>query len=320
MTVKIIISFLLLFTLNPVSALDNPWDIINKAAEASKKLSYKGIFHSQHSDDIKSIEITHAFRGSDEYGSDEYTRINMLDGDFGEALADGKNVVVYHSHKNDVIMQKRKNQHLFPAIFPVNPEILKDNYELGFGDKERVAGRNSQIVVLRPLDKYRNFYHFWLDEETSIPLKMIVSDGDNNIFEQSSFTNITFAQSSNLSWFKPSIDNKKQDIIEKKLEETTTKNKFWKLKNILPGFKEVDQITQRIPGLNILSHQLVYSDGLAYVSLFIRPVAKDKRPKIGEVRIGSTNISARYYNGYQIMSVGSVPFSTVKHFSESVEF
>ena len=109
-------------------------------------------------------------------------------------------------------------------------------------------------------------------------------------------------------------------IIEKKLEETTTKNKFWKLKNILPGFKEVDQITQRIPGLNILSHQLVYSDGLAYVSLFIRPVAKDKRPKIGEVRIGSTNISARYYNGYQIMSVGSVPFSTVKHFSESVEF
>jgi sigma-E factor negative regulatory protein RseB len=317
MTVKIIISFLLLFTLNPVSALDDPWDIINKAAEASKKLSYKGIFHSQHSNDIKSIEITHAFRGSDEYGSDEYTRINMLDGDFGEALADGKNVVVYHSHKNDVIMQKRKNQHLFPAIFPVNPEILKNNYELGFGDKERIAGRNSQIVVLRPLDKYRNFYHFWLDEETSIPLKMIVSDGDNNVFEQSSFTNITFAQSSNLSWFKPSIDNKKQDIIEKKLEETTTINKFWKLKNI---FKEVDQITQRTPGLNILSHQLVYSDGLAYVSLFIRPVAKDKRPKIGEVRIGSTNISARYYNGYQIMSVGSVPVSTVKHFSESVEF
>ena len=283
MTVKIIISFLLLFTLNPVSALDDPWDIINKAAEASKKLSYKGIFHSQHSNDIKSIEITHAFRGSDEYGSDEYTRINMLDGDFGEALADGKNVVVYHSHKNDVIMQKRKNQHLFPAIFPMNPEILKNNYELGFGDKERIAGRNSQIVVLRPLDKYRNFYHFWLDEETSIPLKMIVSDGDNNVFEQSSFTNITFAQSSNLSWFKPSIDNKKQDIIEKKLEESTTNNKFWKLKNILPGFKEVDQITQRTPGLNILSHQLVYSDGLAYVSLFIRPVAKDKRPKIGEV-------------------------------------
>ena len=111
-----------------------------------------------------------------------------------------------------------------------------------------------------------------------------------------------------------------RDVIEKKSDKSVSHNKFWKLKNTLPGFKEVDQISQRIPGLNILSHQLVYSDGLAYVSLFIRPVAKDKRPKVGEVRIGSTNISARYYNGYQIMSVGSVPFSTVKHFSESVVF
>ena len=320
MIVKSLISFILVFMLNPLYALDNPWEIINRAAEASKKLSYKGIFHSQHSNDIKSIEITHAFLGSDEYGSDEYTRINMLDGDFGEALADGKNVVVYHSRKDDVIMQKRKNQHLFPAIFPANPEILKDNYEIGFGDKERIAGRNAQIVVLRPLDKYRNFYHFWLDEETSIPLKMIVSDVNNDIFEQSSFTNITFVQSRNLSWFKPSIDKKKQEVIEKKSEESAITSKFWQLKNILPGFKEVNQITHRIPGLNILSHQLVYSDGLAYVSLFIRPVTKDKRPKVGEVRIGSTNISARYYNGYQIMSVGSVPFSTVKYFSESVEF
>ena len=59
------------------------------------------------------------------------------------------------------------------------------------------------------------------------------------------------------------------------------------------GFKEVDLISRRVNGLNLLDYQLIFSDGLAYVSLFIRPITRGTEPKEGSVAIGSTNISAK---------------------------
>jgi negative regulator of sigma E activity len=35
--------------------------------------------------------------------------------------------------------------------------------------------------VLTPKDQYRHFYHFWVDKKTSLPLKMIVSDKNNDL-------------------------------------------------------------------------------------------------------------------------------------------
>ena len=91
-------------------------------------------------------------------------------------------------------------------------------------------------------------------------------------------------------------------------------------KKIPPGYKEVDFITKRIAGLNMLSHQLVFSDGLSYVSLFIKPITRGQKPKIGQVNLGVNNICARYQKGYQIIAVGSVPLSTCNNFSESIKF
>jgi negative regulator of sigma E activity len=45
-----------------------------------------------------------------------------------------------------------------------------------------------------------------------------------------------------------------------------------------------------------------------------------QNPKEGTVAIGPTNISARYQDGYQIMSVGMVPPETVNTFSGALEF
>jgi len=124
----------------------------------------------------------------------------------------------------------------------------------------------------------------------------------------------------------------KKDIFEKninlsqiytaknKFVENYVSNKFWSLRDLPSGFKEVDLISRRVNGLNLLDYQLIFSDGLAYVSLFIRPITRGTEPKEGTVTIGSTNISARYQDGYQIMSVGIVPPETVKTFSGAIEF
>jgi len=295
---------------------EDPWLIINKAAQATKLLDYKGVFHSQHDEEIKSIEITHATNNDQ-----EFIKMNVLDGSPGAVLSQGKTIYVYNTIEDNVIIQKRKQQRLFPAIFPSNIDSIKNFYRLSIGKNERIAGRLSQSVVLSPIDSFRYSYHFWLDKKTSLPLKIVVEDHVGKIIEQTSFTQISMIKDKSLDWFKPEVDPLKNYIFNDKIVgQGIAKEPFWTIKKIPPGYKEVDFITKRIPGLNILSHQLVFSDGLSYISLFIKPLTRGQKPKVGQLNLGVNYICARYRNGYQIMAVGSVPLSTCNNFSESIEF
>ena len=309
------VCFLLSF-INISHSNEDPWLIIDKAAKATKLLNYKGVFHSQHNKEIKSIEITHATNDDQ-----EFIKMNVLDGSPGEVLSQGKTIYVYNTIENNVIIQKRKKQRLFPAIFPDNIDVIKNFYRLSVGKNQRIAGRLSQSVVLSPIDNFRYSYHFWLDKKTSLPLKMVVMDQAKNIIEQASFTQIKMIKDKNLDWFKPEVDPSKNYIFnDKVVGQGIVKKPFWTIKKIPPGYKEIDFISKRLPGLNILSHQLVFSDGLSYVSLFIKPIARGQKPKVGQLNLGVNNICARYHNGYQIMAVGSVPLTTCNNFSESIEF
>ena len=316
MTNRLLFFCFLFLSINISHGNDDPWLIIDKAEKATKYLDYKGVFHSQHLKEIKSIEITHATNNDQ-----EFIKLNVLDGSPGEVLSQGKNIYVYNTIENNVIIQKRKQQRLFPAIFPNNTDAIKNFYRLSIGKSERIAGRISQSVVLSPIDSFRYSYYFWLDKKTYLPLKMVVMDQAKTIIEQASFTQINMIKDKNLDWFKPEVDPSKNYIFnDKVVGQGIVKKPFWTIKKIPPGYKEVDFISKRIPGLNILSHQLVFSDGLSYISLFIKPISRGQKPKVGHVNLGVNNICARYKNGYQIMAVGSVPLITCNNFSESIKF
>ena len=307
--------FLLTIVNAPVLADQNPWGIIERCQKASQNLNYKGIYISQNGQELKSVEITHAL-----HGSEQFTRINLLDGNADEVLSHGKNVVIYHKHDNNVVIQKREQQHLFPAIFRGQISEIKKYYLLSFGMSERVAGRMTQRVNLIPKDSFRYAYNFWVDQETSLPLKMIISNVDKQILEQSAFNKIQFNTETNLEWFTPTLDSSKKYLIEESITKEINLNRFWTAKNIPPGFKEVNFMVSKMSGINLVRNHSVYSDGLSYISLFVQPVRKGQKPKVGDLSFNATNISARYYKGYQIMAVGSVPIKAVRSLIDSVVF
>ena len=310
-----LILFLLTSVKTPLLAEQNPWEIIEKCQKASQNLNYKGIYISQHGHDLKSVEITHAL-----HGSEQFTRINLLDGNADEVLSQGKNVVIYHKQDNNVVIQKREQQHFFPAIFPGDISEIKKYYLLSFGMSERVAGRMTQRVNLTPTDGFRYAYNFWLDQETLLPLKMIISNLDKNILEQSAFNKIQFNKVTDLKWFTPTLDDSKKYHIDENITKEININRFWRAKNSPPGFKEVNFIVSKMPDINLVGNHSIYTDGLSYISLFVQPVRKGQKPKVGDLSFNSTNVSARYYRGYQIMAVGSVPLKAVKTLIDSVEF
>jgi sigma-E factor negative regulatory protein RseB len=307
--------FILTLAKTPLLADQKPWGIIEKSKKASQSLNYKGIYISQNGPELKSVEITHAL-----HGSEQFTRINLLDGQADEVLSHGKNVVIYHRQDNNVVIQKREQHHLFPAIFSGDISEIKKYYLLSFGASQRVAGRMTQIVNLTPKDSLRYAYSFWLDQETSLPLKMIISNIEKKILEQSTFNKIQFNTVTNLDWFTPTLDPLDKYLIEDSITKEINLNRFWRANNIPPGFKEVNFMVSKMAGINLVGNHSVYSDGLSYISLFVQPVRKGQKPQVGDLSFNATNVSARYYKGYQIMAVGSVPLKAVRNLIDSVEF
>jgi sigma-E factor negative regulatory protein RseB len=294
-------------------AMEDPWLILEKSAKASQQLNYEGVFHSQSSSESNSTHVIHA-----NIDNKEYCLLKMLDGAPNEVFCSGD--MVYVTSQDGLLIKKRKNQFLFPSVLPSDIKHLKKNYQLSFGEKKRVADRMAQHIELKAKDNLRFNYHIWIDEKNLLPLKLIVTNNKNQPIEQSTFTTIAFSEVIDKDIFEKNINLSKVYVSKNKFIENYVSNKFWNLKDLPSGFKEVDLISRRVNGLNLLDYQIIFSDGLAYVSLFIRPITRGTEPKEGTVAIGPTNISARYQDGYQIMSVGMVPPETVNTFSGAIEF
>ena len=294
-------------------AMEDPWLILEKSAKASQQLNYEGVFHSQSSSESNSTHVIHA-----NIDNKEYCLLKMLDGAPNEVFCSGD--MVYVTSQDGLLIKKRKNQFLFPSVLPSDIKHLKKNYQLSFGEKKRVADRMAQHIELKAKDNLRFNYHIWIDDKNLLPLKLIVANNKNLPIEQSTFTTIAFSEVINKDIFEKNINLSEIYVAKNKFIENYVSNKFWNLKDLPSGFKEVDLISRRVNGLNLLDYQIIFSDGLAYVSLFIRPITRGTEPKEGTVAIGPTNISARYQDGYQIMSVGMVPPETVNTFSGAIEF
>jgi len=294
-------------------AMEDPWLILEKSAKASQQLNYEGVFHSQSSSESNSTHVIHA-----NIDNKEYCLLKMLDGAPNEVFCSGD--MVYVTSQDGLLIKKRKNQFLFPSVLPSDIKHLKKNYQLSFGEKKRVADRMAQHIELKAKDNLRFNYHIWIDDKNLLPLKLIVTNNKNQPIEQSTFTTIAFSEVIDKDIFEKNINLSEIYVAKNKFVENYVSNKFWNLKDLPSGFKEVDLISRRVNGLNLLDYQIIFSDGLAYVSLFIRPITRGTEPKEGTVSIGPTNISARYQDGYQIMSVGMVPPETVNTFSGAIEF
>lgn len=301
---------------NAASETD-PWMVLQKAAQAARELSYQGVFVYQSGNTARSVQITHM-----NYGQGEYARIFVLDGSPREVLSQGHDVVIFSPRDEKVVIEKRRGQNLFPALLPVEVDKIKASYQVRMGGTERIGGREGQIVYLKPRDKYRYGYKLWADLEYGLLLKSVSRNEHDHVMEQMAFTQLALLNTQNMDWFHPHIDPNKQYVMEEQPNNrvSTTDAEHWSVDRLPAGYKQVDQIERMVPGKNVPLTHIVFSDGLSSVSLFIEPLARGARPKLGATSLGATNIHANVVEGHQIMVVGEVPEATVTQIANSVSF
>ncbi len=306
----------LLATQVSLAYAEDPWLLLQKAADAARDLSYRGIFVYQSGNNTRSVQITHM-----NFGQGEYARSVVLDGSPREVLSQGSDVVIFSPRNEKVVITKRRAQNLFPALLPPEMDDIKASYEVRLGSQERVGGRDGQIVFLDSRDQYRYGYKFWMDREYGLILKSITFNENNEAVEQITFTQLTLTKTQDMDWFQPHVDTAKNYVME---EENVTISSAdmssMQIGQIPAGYKKIDQVKRMVPGKSTPVTHVIFSDGMASVSLFIEPLSKKHQYKPGGHMQGATNLYTQASDGYQVVAVGEVPAATVMQMANAVKF
>lgn len=310
---RLLLACLLAAQVTCVYAAD-AWQLLQNAATAARQLSYRGIFVYQSGNNTRSVQITHM-----NYGQGEYARSVVLDGSPREVLSQGSDVVIFSPRNEKVVITKRRAQNLFPALLPPNMDEIKANYQVRLGPLERVGGREGQIIFLEPRDQLRYGYKFWTDLQHALILKSITFNERNEPIEQMSFTQLALLDTQNMDWFQPTVDPAKNYVMEEdEVAISSADVSAFNITQLPAGYRKIDQIKRVVTGKQVPVTHLVFSDGLASVSLFIEPLSQKRHVKAGPHAMGATNFYTQVNDGYQVIAVGEVPAATVSQMAHAV--
>ena len=317
----LLVAWLALAGVNSYAA-DDAWFVLQKSAHAARELNYQGVFVYQNGKQSRSVQITHMNNAGQELTRNVVLDNNITSGKASqprEVYSQGKDIVIFRPQNQKMIIEKRRGQNLFPAMLPTDLVAIKTSYTARLGALEYVAGREAQIVELVPNDAFRYSYKIWADTEYGLLLKMTLLDSKNLTLEQIEFNQLSMLNSHDENWFKPQIDVQKSYVMQ----DATAINQItndWIVSELPTGYAKVDHRTVVVPGKTVPVDQIIFSDGIASISLFIEPLTKGTHPKMGHMQIGSTNICANVINGYQVTVVGEVPAATVMQIAKAVSF
>jgi sigma-E factor negative regulatory protein RseB len=94
----------------------------------------------------------------------------------------------------------------------------------------------------------------------------------------------------------------------------------WTVKAQPSGFKKITEMKRVKAGSPVPISHLVYSDGLAAVSIFIEPLPTARRFQEGASRQGTVNIYTRPLPDQLVTVLGEAPPLTIMQFAQAVTY
>ncbi len=286
---------------------------LEKIATAARQLNYAGTFVYQHGEQVETSRISHFVDRSG-----EYEKLLTLDGPKREVIR--KNDEIYCFDHDSRVMRKERQtgRRNFPALIPEKLSQVMDFYELRIGGQERIAGYDTQSISLEPKDGLRYGHKLWADIATGLLLKAKRMNERKEVLEQFTFTQLDIGALVTREMTKPSADAGPKWRRDSVSAESSSTQAGWTVKSVPAGFRKIMEMRRTKEGSSGSVTHIVYSDGLASVSVFIEPLALKRRPVEGLMRHGALNILFRPLSDQMVTVVGEVPAATILQIGNSV--
>jgi sigma-E factor negative regulatory protein RseB len=307
---------LLLFAGGQVFADDQARQWLDEMSRALQTLNYDGTFVYLHNGKLEAMRVIHQADGDG-----ERERLVSLTGSAREVLRDDKSVTCIMPDNKSVMVGQSRPRQPFPAV-PRDLDTLLKYYRIETIGDDRMAGNMTRVVAIRPRDAYRYGYRFWIDKDSKMLLKSDLTGPDGKPIEQVMFTRIRVGKripeselqsplsGDDYAWYRQTGGNGKT--------QQTPGRSRWIVHHRPAGFEMKHQQYRRMqPGSSGTEH-MVFSDGLATVSVYIEAASGESEAFIGLSRMGAMNAFGAVVEGHQITVVGEVPAATVEMMARSV--
>jgi len=290
---------------------------LQRIYSATQRLSYTGTFVYQHDDQVESSRIT---RMVDASGPVE--KLEIMDGMPREIIRSRNQVVCYLPSIMTVKIDKQGARHPFPLILPDQLKDLAESYTVRKAGVERVAGYDCQVIVLEPKDTLRYGQTLCADLATGMLLKAKTFNDRHKMLETFAFTQLKIGGHIDREMLKSrfAADAKDWHVEDSDAVPADLTHAGWAVRSPPPGFRKVTEMTRTLNGASGVGH-IVFSDGLAAVSVFIEPVAAGNAARQpGLSRQGAINVFARRLENHWVTVVGETPAQSVKLIANTVEY
>jgi sigma-E factor negative regulatory protein RseB len=305
-------------------------------AFAAHQTDYSGTFVYQYGDHVETSRITHIVDRDGEHG-----RLESLDGPKREIIRHNDQVWC-DLGDGKVKMELRQSGREFPALLPEQISLLNENYLIKPAEEVRLADFHAHAMVFIPKDKLRYMHKMWADSVSGLLLKSEVLGERGAVIEQYSFTQLSIGGDIDRKWItanyaatnshahdardshKPHDADDSPHNGDPHLAHNLPKlaaspiSSGWRVDALPSGFKKIAEVRRQLRGRDAPVIQMVFSDGLAGISVFIEQSDSDEDDHAGLSSQGVIQIYSKLVNDQLITVVGEVPPRTVMQVADSV--
>lgn len=286
-------------------------DWLKTVAFAAHQTDYSGVFVYQYDNRVETSRITHVVEADS-----EYEKLESLDGPKREIIRHHGQVWCYINHKM-VQVGSQQGRSRFPSLLPEQLSALSANYQAKEVGTERVAGYNTQAILFRPKDNLRYAHKIWVHTDSGLLLKAAVLGDKNQLIEQYAFTQLQIGGNIDRSWVRTGVAALP---APEPARIGVPVNSGWTVDALPAGFRKTMEIERPMRRKHAPVTQLVFSDGLSAISIFIEPSDNDEDDVEGLSSRGAVNLYHKPVDKHLITVVGEVPPRTVMQVLDSVRY
>lgn len=292
---------------------EDAYSWLQKMNQASRSLSFSGIFVYQSQGRTESSRIVRLMDGAG-----EHERLETLEGTPREVIRFNEDVRCYLPAEKLIVLDRAILARQ-PGRLVSKPAALGEFYDATLAGSGRVAGREARIVRLSPRDGLRYGHELWIDVATGLLLKARMLTDEAGLIEQFSFMEMTPGSDFDHDQFRArSVGTDAWRVVNAAGESVLPDDIPWVFRKLPAGYKQVSLVRRKLHAGSAAAIHAVFSDGLANVSVFIEPVpgrgAQDMPHGTGAV-----GIYRRVVADTQVTAMGEVPVAALRRIAEGVE-
>ena len=303
---------LLLLSLPGFGQEEGPGRWLQKMTAAVQTTDYEGTVIRIQDGTVEALKVVHLV-------SDGVIREKVViqEGNGLEIIRNGNEVHCILPDRKTVLVEEWDDRSTLFSTLPSSEIRFGNEYDVSIVREERVAGRNTIMLAIRPHDNFRYGHRIWLDTETGFPLQTKLIDGSGESIEQVKFADISLGQEIQASALQPStnIDDfrwfvQPQRVVKKAIDSD------WTSDNLPSGFRIISTHAEEKSGEEGSLIHMMVSDGLANVSVFVEKNADDAAAR--KSKVGASNSFSIPSGEFRITAVGEVPLEAAEQIARSM--